>query len=96
MRTRSWRMPRMPWHRSPLGMAGDSLAVLRASWTTIMSRRLKDSAAFFGFYECVNDWLDATPVDPGAVSEWARQKGSTKGLLGPMNPTSTDECRLGW
>jgi GNAT superfamily N-acetyltransferase len=52
----------------------------------------KDHAAFFGFYEGVNE--------PGvsrqlfaAVADWARGKGLTR-LLGPMNPTTNDECGL--
>jgi ribosomal protein S18 acetylase RimI-like enzyme len=55
-------------------------------------RATGDDAAFFGFFECVED-ADANRRLFGAVSDWARQKG-TKGLLGPMNPTSNDECGL--
>jgi GNAT superfamily N-acetyltransferase len=51
-----------------------------------------EPAAFFGFYECVND--------PGisrklfaAAEQWARA-AKLKRLLGPMNPTSNDECGL--
>lgn len=55
-------------------------------------RTTKDSAAFFGFFECVDDG-DASHRLFEAVSEWARKKG-TAGLLGPMNPTTNDECGL--
>jgi ribosomal protein S18 acetylase RimI-like enzyme len=48
--------------------------------------------ASFGFYECIND---------GAVSEalfreafdWARKEGVQR-VMGPMNPTTNDECGL--
>ncbi len=52
----------------------------------------KDSAAFFGFFESIND--------PGvsrllfqAATDWSRAKGMRR-MLGPMNPTSNDECGL--
>ena len=52
----------------------------------------KEPAAFFGFFESVND---------GAVSHrlfetvfgWTRQAGLQR-VLGPMNPTTNDECGL--
>src|SRR6266571_3079735 len=55
-------------------------------------RRVNNQAAFFGFFECVND----PQVSRGlfeAARNWARQKGM-KRLLGPMNPTTNDECGL--
>jgi hypothetical protein len=52
----------------------------------------KDSACFFGFYECVND-ADVSHRLFEEVAAWARLKGM-KRLLGPMNPTSNDECGL--
>lgn len=55
-------------------------------------RVAKDHGAFFGFYECVKD-PDASRRLFAAVTEWARQKGLKK-LLGPMNPTTNDECGL--
>jgi hypothetical protein len=55
-------------------------------------RNQKDSAAFFGFFECVNDEEVSGRLFQ-AVFEWARQKG-LKRVLGPMNPTSNDECGL--
>jgi GNAT superfamily N-acetyltransferase len=52
----------------------------------------KGAAAFFGFYECINDAAVSKALF-GQVAEWARQKGM-KSLLGPMNPTTNDECGL--
>ncbi len=56
------------------------------------NRTQKDQAAFFGFYECVNDAAVSQQLFD-AVQDWARQKGLRR-LLGPMNPTSNDECGL--
>lgn len=51
-----------------------------------------ERTAFFGFFECVDD-----PSVSGklfdVVSEWARGKGMNR-VLGPMNPTTNDECGL--
>jgi GNAT superfamily N-acetyltransferase len=52
----------------------------------------KEPAAFFGFYECIND-QDTSARLFGAVADWAREKGM-KRILGPMNPTTNDECGL--
>jgi hypothetical protein len=52
----------------------------------------KDRAAFFGFYECVNDAQTSRALF-GAAQEWMRQKGLQR-ALGPMNPTTNDECGL--
>ena len=52
----------------------------------------KDNAAFFGFFECVND-AEVSRRLFEAVSDWAKPKGARR-LLGPMNPTSNDECGL--
>jgi hypothetical protein len=56
------------------------------------NRTQQDSAAFFGFFECVNDPAVSQALFE-AVSGWARQRG-LKRLLGPMNPTTNDECGL--
>jgi hypothetical protein len=56
------------------------------------NRTQKDSAAFFGFFESVND----AEVSRGlfaAVYAWARERGM-RHVLGPMNPTTNDECGL--
>jgi hypothetical protein len=57
------------------------------------NRATKDSpAVFFGFFESVND----VQVSRGlfqAVRDWAKSNG-LKRLLGPMNPTTNDECGL--
>lgn len=55
-------------------------------------RTQRDHAAFFGFFECAND-ADASRRLFQAVFDWARQRG-TRRVLGPMNPTSNDECGL--
>lgn len=52
----------------------------------------QDSAAFFGFFECENDPQTSRQLF-GAVQDWARRKGVRR-LLGPMNPTTNDECGL--
>ncbi len=56
------------------------------------NRTRNDHAAFFGFFECARD----EPAAPGlfdAAAAWARQRGARR-LLGPMNPTTNDECGL--
>ncbi len=56
------------------------------------NRSAKEPAAFFGFFESVDD-----PAVSGrlfeAVRLWARQAEQAR-LLGPMNPTTNDECGL--
>jgi len=52
----------------------------------------KDQAAFFGFFECVDD-AEVNRQLFSKVIEWARSKG-LKRVLGPMNPTTNDECGL--
>ena len=56
------------------------------------NRVQKDSAVFFGFYECPNDAAVSEALF-GAVLNWARTKGLRR-VLGPMNPTTNDECGL--
>ena len=51
-----------------------------------------DRAAFFGFFECVEDPEVADRLF-SAVAEWARRRSMNR-LLGPMNPTTNDECGL--
>ena len=48
--------------------------------------------AFFGFFESANDPAVAAALFD-AVAAWARTQGLDR-LLGPMNPTSNDECGL--
>lgn len=56
------------------------------------NRVQRDAAAFFGFYECTNDAaVSAALFD--AVFDWARARGLRR-VLGPMNPTTNDECGL--
>ena len=56
------------------------------------NRVQKDSAAFFGFFESVNEPAVSARLFE-AVFAWARQKGLRR-VLGPMNPTVNDECGL--
>ncbi len=56
------------------------------------NRSAKEPAAFFGFFECVNDAAVSRRLFE-AVSHWGHQAGQTR-LLGPMNPTTNDECGL--
>ena len=56
------------------------------------NRISKDRTAFFGFFESANDTQVGAPLFQ-TVRDWARSKGMTR-LLGPMNPTTNDECGL--
>ncbi len=56
------------------------------------NRVQRDAAVFFGFYECPNDAAVSAALF-GAVFDWARGRGLRR-VLGPMNPTSNDECGL--
>ena len=52
----------------------------------------QQQGAFFGFFECINDREVCRRLFQ-AAADWARQKGM-KRMLGPMNPTTNDECGL--
>jgi ribosomal protein S18 acetylase RimI-like enzyme len=52
----------------------------------------KDHAAFFGFFECVNDRTVSQKLF-AAASDWSRSKGMQR-ILGPLNPTTNEECGL--
>ncbi len=56
------------------------------------NRKNTPPAAFFGFFECQND-PEASRALFGALCDWSRQKGLQR-VLGPMNPTTNDECGL--
>jgi len=56
------------------------------------NRTSGDNAGFFGFFECIEDRAVSRALF-GTVADWARQKGLRR-LLGPMNPTTNDECGL--
>ena len=56
------------------------------------NRIQKDNAAFFGFFECVNDPAVSRQLFD-AMFAWARQQGARR-VMGPMNPTTNDECGL--
>jgi hypothetical protein len=52
----------------------------------------KENAAFFGFFECINDRAVAHALMEQVVN-WARSKGFNK-ILGPLNPTTNEEGGL--
>ncbi|MBI4626443.1 MAG: N-acetyltransferase [Verrucomicrobia bacterium] len=52
----------------------------------------RERTAFFGFFESADDPSISARLFE-TVSSWARQKGMAR-LLGPMNPTTNDECGL--
>jgi ribosomal protein S18 acetylase RimI-like enzyme len=52
----------------------------------------KDNAAFFGFFETINDPEVSRQLFTAAFA-WAKGKGAQR-LLGPMNPSTNDECGL--
>jgi len=56
------------------------------------NRAAKDQAAFFGFFESVND-PDVSRRLFATVADWTGKAGLQR-LLGPMNPTTNDECGL--
>jgi ribosomal protein S18 acetylase RimI-like enzyme len=56
------------------------------------NRNGEQPGAFYGFYECIDD-AEVSGKLFEAVNAWARGKGM-KRLLGPMNPTTNDECGL--
>jgi len=51
-----------------------------------------ERTAFFGFFECVDDATISAKLFE-TVANWAKQQGMTR-ILGPMNPTTNDECGL--
>jgi GNAT superfamily N-acetyltransferase len=53
---------------------------------------LQKATAFFGFFECVDDERVSHELFQ-TVGRWAKQKGFDR-LLGPMNPSTNDECGL--
>ena len=56
------------------------------------NRVQKDSATFFGFFECVNDRAVSGRLF-AQVLQWSRAQGLGR-VLGPMNPTTNDEAGL--
>lgn len=51
-----------------------------------------DHAAYFGFFECEED-SEASRQLFAAALNWASERGARR-MLGPMNPTTNDECGL--
>ena len=56
------------------------------------NRTHKDHAAFFGFFESVQDPAVSRRLFEAAYA-WACERGM-RHMLGPMNPTSNDDCGL--
>jgi hypothetical protein len=56
------------------------------------NRTAKEPTAFFGFFESINDAAVSRRLFD-VVFEWARKVGA-KSIMGPMNPTTNDECGL--
>ncbi len=56
------------------------------------NRAAKEPAAFFGFFESVDDPEVSRRLFT-TVADWTRKAGLQR-LLGPMNPTTNDECGL--
>jgi hypothetical protein len=56
------------------------------------NRSGKESAAFFGFFESVDDAAVSHRLFE-TVLDWARQQ-KLRNVQGPMNPTTNDECGL--
>jgi len=56
------------------------------------NRSQEDNAAFFGFFECIDDQETCRQLF-ARMLDWARQKGVRR-VLGPMNPSTNDECGL--
>jgi hypothetical protein len=54
--------------------------------------KYKDATAFWGFFESIDDSAAAGALFD-AVTAWAKSHNSRR-LLGPMNPTTNDECGL--
>ena len=56
------------------------------------NRSLNEPAAFFGFFECIEDSQPCQQLF-GALARWAAQHRLSR-ILGPINPTTNDECGL--
>jgi GNAT superfamily N-acetyltransferase len=72
--------------------AGQDVGRIAAIEDRLFNERQEEQTAFFGFYEA----LEAPEISEAlfrTVIEWARGRGFAR-LLGPMNPSSNDECGL--
>lgn len=71
---------------------GRDVGRIAGIFDNLHNRPGREPEAFFGFFESVED----RQVSQGlfaAVGGWAREQGC-KRMLGPMNPTTNDECGL--
>ncbi|HYV28724.1 MAG TPA: N-acetyltransferase [Candidatus Eisenbacteria bacterium] len=71
---------------------GRDVGRIAGIWDRAHNETQQDSAAFFGFFESIDDRQVSGQLFE-AVFSWARQKNLRR-VLGPMNPTSNDECGL--
>jgi GNAT superfamily N-acetyltransferase len=72
--------------------AGRDVGRIAAIEDRLFNERQPARTAFFGFYEA----LEAPEISEAlfaTVFQWARARGFTR-VLGPMNPSSNDECGL--
>jgi GNAT superfamily N-acetyltransferase len=72
--------------------AGQDVGRIAAIEDRLYNQRQDVPAAFFGFYEALPD-AEISQALFGAAFEWARDRGFRR-VLGPMNPSSNDECGL--
>jgi hypothetical protein len=71
---------------------GDDVGRIAAIVDEHHNRTAKEPTAFFGFFECTNDAAVSGRLFE-AMFEWSRKAG-LKSVMGPMNPTTNDECGL--
>ncbi|MBN1823252.1 MAG: hypothetical protein JW803_02925 [Endomicrobiales bacterium] len=65
---------------------GRIAAVIDANFTEFHGEK----TGFFGFFECI-DSAEAASALYGAAEDWLEGRGMKK-MVGPMNPSSNDEC----
>jgi len=71
---------------------GEDVGRIAGIWDDSYNRINAEKAVFFGFFESVNDPQVAKGLFE-AVAAWGRDQGAAT-MLGPMNPTTNDECGL--
>ncbi len=71
---------------------GQDIGRIAAIEEQLHNRTHNERSVFFGFFECVNEQEVADQLF-GTVADWARARGMNQ-ILGPMNPTTNDECGL--
>jgi GNAT superfamily N-acetyltransferase len=87
-----------PWHRHAeidfwvATMGGKDVGRIAAILDRQHNHYQEDSAAFFGYYEALPDPAITRRLIE-EVKAWARKR-SLRRVLGPMNPTTNNECGL--